>query len=101
MYANINRITVRPGRSLQEAQDRWLAAAQGQPGYVGILALQEQEQPDRWVSVTLWESAEAALGWGENPAYARLREEVIGPMTVDRSTTAATVVAAELKNIVV
>jgi len=101
MYANINRVTVRPGRGPQEFQDRWLAAAHQQPGYVGILTLQEQEQPDHWVIVTLWESAEAARSWGQNPAFARLRDEEIQPMTVDWSITPATVVAAELKNIVV
>ena len=101
MYANINRLGVRPGRSPQEFQDRWLEAAHRQPGFVGYLSLQEQEQPDHWVVVTLWESAEAARGWGQNPDYVRLREEEIQPMVTDWSITATTVAGAELKNVVV
>ena len=98
MHAHINQFTLKSGGELpREATDRWRTLIERQPGFQGFLSMRDQEHENQLTIVTLWESAEAAHQWGQNPDFVKIRDSEIQPAISDWTITHATVEAADLR----
>jgi len=98
MFARINNVTVKADAdqaAIQKTSADWRALIRKQAGYVGHVAVLQSER--RMTITTLWESAEAAQGWLDNPDFQKMRSERIAPNYASWETIDGTVESADVK----
>ena len=98
MFARINNVTVKADAdqaALQQTAADWRALIQRQAGYVGHVSVLQSER--RMTIITMWESAEAAQGWLDNPDFQKMRTERIAPNYESWDTIDGSVESAEVR----
>lgn len=71
MYARITQFTAKPGEGPnlgKEMRERGLPILKQQPGFIDVLALSSDTDPNQLVGVTIWKSKEDAERFLAGPA---------------------------------